>query len=136
MSQIPVGDLVSATCWRQHGRNKDYVAELLKLFCFQIEPSLSVHPLPQQLNWRLSPKFFFLWHIQIVDKNYHTFLALFGPVKSFFPSCGYSSFNLSLNLVGLRLTRKGSAQISNLGIKVIVLQFVHDVDSFPCSSWS
>jgi len=61
----------TSTSWGTHSRHKDDIFDLLELFFFRLTvvPAFVVHPLPDQLNRRLSEIDFSLRHVQIIDKN-------------------------------------------------------------------
>ena len=65
MSYISRRYRVSSITWRTHGSDKSDIDNALEFsfFGFNIIPTLVIHPLSEQLNWRLGVPPFPLWHI-------------------------------------------------------------------------
>lgn len=73
VANVSIADNISRWLHSSDKRHFDGSSEVL-LRRVDVIPTTVVHPLSQQLDWRLCTILLFLWHIQIVDEN-HAVLA-------------------------------------------------------------
>ena len=107
---------------------------MFKLFGVKVIPAAVIHPLSEQLNWRLCSIFLFLWHVQVIDEDNDFVLTLFRPEVPFSSSCTHFRVYEPLDLIGDSLSRKGRCQESVLLIVIIVVELVSDVNRFTSTS--
>ena len=119
MPDVPHGDHVSSSDWGQHGSNEVDSAQVLELLGLEVEPSSVVHPLSEQLDWRLSPVYLFLGHVQVIDEDDNLVPALFGPILSLSPPGADLAVDQPLDLVDVGLSREASAEEGIVRIVVV-----------------
>lgn len=135
MSLEPGSQRASATAGWTHGGDKHDILNFHERFFFlgSVVPTLVVHPLSQDLNWRLCTISFFLWHVQVVDEDCKS-LSCRWPIDSF------SSFLKLLIESFLSLICGGLSGESHRNILVIlrhlILKHHSNVDCFASSGWS
>ena len=64
----PRSDCRTTPARRAHGGEDDDILQVHESEIFAVKPSLVIHKLSEEFNWRLSPKFFLFGHIEIVNK--------------------------------------------------------------------
>src|SRR5690349_2473936 len=106
---------------------------MLEFLSIEIIPSSIIHPLSKQLNGRLSPIFFFLRHIKIINENDDFVFTLFRPKVTFSSSGTNFGVNQSLNLICNSLPRKRGGQESVFLIIIINIELIGNIDGFTCT---
>ena len=130
---VPHGGGITTSSWWEHSCNKYYVLQVLKLLRLQIIPTPIIHPLPQQLNWRLCTVLFLSRHIHIINKYHYLCLTLLRPIVPLPSPNTYLRLYGSLTLVSCCLPRKCCLEVSELGIEVVLVELAYNVDSLPCA---
>jgi hypothetical protein len=71
MSDVSVSNKSTTATRRTHSSAELYLCGLTEIFiyCWEIEPTTIVHPLPEKFDWWLGCVLFFLRHVKIIDKN-------------------------------------------------------------------
>ena len=106
VAHITRRDMVATTTWWSHGSrelNGDNSSELL-LIGIDFVPATVVHPLTEELNWRLSSIHLLLRHVEIIDEDE----ALFAKGRSIDTLSALFHFTIddSLSLIGTSLGRE------------------------------
>mmetsp|Transcript_43578 Transcript_43578/g.42079 ORF Transcript_43578/g.42079 Transcript_43578/m.42079 type:complete len:230 (+) Transcript_43578:847-1536(+) len=117
------GDVISASSWGAHGRDELDGLDVseLPLLGVDVVPPAVVHPLPQELDRRLSPVDFLLGHVQIVHKD-HSLLAQRRPIDALPPLLSLP-INDPLRLIGTGLCGEGETDVGVLFALEGVVEF-------------
>jgi len=129
VTDIPVGDIVLSGAGRSHSCNVGEVADLSEFLFFgeNLEPSLVVHPLTEQFNWRLSgvnSGRLDLGHAQVINED-NSHLVVSGAVVEL-PEFETLSIDNVLGLVGSGLRGEGHLNMGILFIVVLASELLAD----------
>lgn len=94
-------NFITTSSWWTHGWDELYILNFLEYFILHsVKPSSIVHPLSQQLQWRLRAISVLLWHVKIIHVNDHL-LSIWNHLC--FGSSGHFALNhfLSFSTWGL-----------------------------------
>lgn len=136
MPDITHRDNVSATNRREHSSHKIDSAKVFEFLGVKVIPSSVVHPLSQEFDWRLSSIFFFLRHVEIVNKDDYFVSSFFRPILALTTTSADFAIDESLDLVGVGLSRKGSVEEGIIGVIVVEDELVGDIDGLAGSGGS
>ena len=116
---------------RLHRAYQDHVLKELPLLRLDIVPSARVHPLPQQLNRRLSTVNLVHRHVQVIDENHDELFPVLWAVMPLPSPHVHLILNRLLHLRCCRLTAQRRSQVRVNLVKVLRTQLVLYVHRLP-----
>jgi len=127
-------DTFSSSRWT-HGRHENDVLNDHERLVFlrTVIPSLMIHPLSQEFNRGLCTVLLFLWHIEIINKQYKP-LACRWAINTFSSLLKFFVQGI-LSLISGSLCRESNWNVLVI-LRELILQHDLDIYCFSCTCWT